>query len=175
MRIIRFVLLFLICLLPISVEAHTSLKSSNPAEGSALSEPVDRIRLTFSEAVEKTSTLRVVDANGVEQALAKPLIIGNELSAVVSEPLTEGKYTIKWASISDDGHPVKGTIRFTVLGAAKAETSTVEKAEPMETKASVVPEAEPVSKGLVPTLLPWVVGGLLISIVILLLLRRRTT
>ena len=54
MRIIRFVLLFLVCLLPISVEAHTSLKSSNPAEGSALSEPVDRIRLTFSEAVEKT-------------------------------------------------------------------------------------------------------------------------
>ncbi|MFY7752464.1 MAG: copper resistance protein CopC, partial [Exiguobacterium acetylicum] len=88
---------------------------------------------------------------------------------------TEGKYTIKWASISDDGHPVKGTIRFTVLGATKVETSTVEKAEPMETKASVVPEAEPVSKGLVPTLLPWVVGGLLISIVILLLLRRRTT
>ena len=175
MRIIRFVLLFLICLLPISVEAHTSLKSSNPAEGAALSEPVDRIRLTFSEAVEKTSTLRVVDANGLEQPLAKPLIIGNELSAVVSEPLTEGQYTITWASISDDGHPVKGTIRFTVLGAVKAETSTVEKAEPMETKASVVPEAEPVSKGLVPTLLPWVVGGLLISIVILLLLRRRTT
>ncbi len=45
----------------------------------------------------------------------------------------------------------------------------------METKAAVVPEAEPVSKGLVPTLLPWIVGGLLISIVILLLLRRRTT
>lgn len=175
MRIIRFALLFLICLLPVSVEAHTSLKSSNPAEGSALPEPVDRIRLTFSEAVEKTSTLRVVDANGVEQSLAKPLIIGNELSAVVSEPLTEGKYTIKWASISDDGHPVKGTIRFTVLGAAKVETSTVEKAEPMETKASVVPEAEPASPGLIPTLLPWIVGGLLISIVILLVLRRRST
>jgi len=174
MRIIRFALLFLICLLPVSVEAHTSLKSSNPAEGVTLSEPVERIRLTFSEAVEKTSTLRLVDAKGVEQSLAKPLIIGNELSAVVSNPLAEGKYTIEWASISDDGHPVKGTIRFTILGAEKTETKTVEKAEPMETKASVVPEAEPVSKGLVPTLLPWIVGGLLVSIIVLLLLRRRS-
>lgn len=174
MRIIRFALLFLICLLPISVEAHTSLKSSNPAEGAVLSEPVDRIRLTFSEAVEKTSTLRVVDTNGVEQSLAKPLIIGNELSAVVSKPLKKGQYTIKWASISDDGHPVKGTIGFTVMGAATTEASTVEKAEPMETKAAVVPEAEPVSKGIVPTLLPWIVGGLLVSIVLLLLFRRRS-
>ena len=174
MRLIRFVLLCLICLLPVSVEAHTSLKSSNPAEGVALSEPVDRIRLTFSEAVEKTSTLRVVDANGVEQLLAKPLIIGNELSAVVPKPLAKGQYTIKWASISDDGHPVKGTIRFTVIGAATTETNTVEQAEPIETKASVVPEAEPVPQGLVPTLLPWIVGGLLVSIVVLLLFRRRS-
>lgn len=53
MRIIRFALLFLICLLPISVEAHTSLKSSNPADGSALSEPVDRIRLTSARLLKK--------------------------------------------------------------------------------------------------------------------------
>lgn len=173
MRIIRVALLCLICLLPISVEAHTSLKSSNPAEGSALSEPIERIRLTFNEPVEKTSTLRVVDADGIEQSLAKPLIIGNELSAVVPKPLAKGQYTIKWASISDDGHPVKGTIRFTVIGATTTEANTIEQAEPIETKASVVPEAEPVQQGLVPTLLPWIVGGLLVSIVLLLLFRRR--
>jgi len=131
--------------------------------------------LTFSEAVEKTSTLRVVDANDVEQSLAKPLIIGNELSAVVSKPLAKGQYTIEWASISDDGHPVKGTIGFTVIGEATSESNTVEKVETMETKASVVPEAEPTSPGLLPTLLPWIVGGLLVSIVLLLLFRRRST
>ncbi|WP_214722258.1 copper resistance CopC family protein [Exiguobacterium sp. s192] len=164
---------------PFSVSAHTSLTNSNPEEGAVLKENVERIRLTFDAPIEKTSTLELKTAEGGTVPLEKPLIIGNELSAVLKQELEQGTYLITWKLISEDGHPVEGTIRFEAKPATE-ETVQPEEAEPtVDTEqASIVPtesteSTESVKPGLVPTVLPWVVAGLVLAIVATLLLLRR--
>ena len=164
---------------PFSVSAHTSLTNSNPEEGAVLKEDVERIRLTFDAPIEKTSTLELKTAEGETVPLEKPLIIGNELSAVLKQELEKGTYLINWKLISEDGHPVEGTIRFemTPETAVTAEPKAVEEAATtVDTEqASIVPteSAESVTPGVVPTVLPWLVAGLVLAIIMTTLLLRR--
>ena len=184
MKIKWFVLFVLILFVvqPFSVSAHTSLTNSNPEEGAVLKENVERIRLTFDAPIEKTSTLELKTAEGETVPLEKPLIIGNELSAVLKQELEQGTYLITWKLISEDGHPVEGTIRFEAMPATEetVQPEAVEEAAPtVDTEqASIVPtesteSTESVKPGLVPTVLPWVVAGLVLAIVATLLLLRR--
>ena len=181
MKIKWFVLFVLVLFVvqPFSVSAHTSLTNSNPEEGAVLKENVERIRLTFDAPIEKTSTLELKTAEGGTVPLQKPLIIGNELSAVLKQELGQGTYLITWKLISEDGHPVEGTIRFEAMPATE-ETVQPEAVEEAATtvdteQASIVPteSTESVKPGLVPTVLPWVVAGLVLAIVATLLLLRR--
>ncbi|MCT4779900.1 MULTISPECIES: copper resistance CopC family protein [Exiguobacterium] len=181
MKIKWFVLFILVLFVfqPFSVSAHTSLKNSNPEEGAVLKENLERIRLTFDTPIEKTSTLELKTAQGQTVELEKPLIIGNELSAVLKQELETGTYRIGWKLISEDGHPVEGTIRFeTRLDEAVASSvePTEQQTATMEAEqASVVPteSTEPVQTGLVPTVLPWMVAVLVLGIIVIGLLLRR--
>ncbi|RJO96361.1 copper resistance protein CopC [Exiguobacterium sp. RIT452] len=182
---LMLLVLVLFVVQPFSVSAHTSLTNSNPEEGAVLTENVERIRLTFDAPIEKTSTLELKTAEGETVPLEKPLIIGNELSAVLKQELEQGTYLITWKLISEDGHPVEGTIRFEAMPATEetVQPEAVEEAEEaaptVDTEqASIVPtesteSTESVKPGLVPTVLPWVVAGLVLAIVATLLLLRR--
>ncbi|OIN67204.1 hypothetical protein BLD48_06140 [Exiguobacterium sp. KRL4] len=178
----KWSLVFILVLLfvhPFSVGAHTTLKQSNPKEGAVLTENLERIRLTFDAPIEKTSTLELKTAQGEIVTLEKPLIIGNELSAVLKQELETGTYRIGWKLISEDGHPVEGTIQFemTPETAVTAEPKVVEEAATtVDTEqASIVPteSAESFTPGVVPTVLPWLVAGLVLAIIVTTLLLRR--
>ena len=180
MKIKWFVLFILVLFVvqPFSVSAHTSLTNSNPAEGEVIKGDLSKIRLNFDTAIEKTSTVELKTAQGDVISLEKPLIIGNEWSATVQQKLESGTYLIRWKLISEDGHPVEGTIRFDVKAAVASSDATddqVEAAKPEPQQASIVPteSAETVEPGLFPTFLPWLVAVLVLAIVITLFLLRR--
>ena len=107
--------------------AHGALKSSVPAAGSHLDRVPREIRLTFNESAERAFTrISLVRADGRTIAL-RPVAIPTDsprvASATISEVLAPGVYTVQWQFGGRDGHPVRGTFRFTVVPGARVDTA----------------------------------------------------
>jgi methionine-rich copper-binding protein CopC len=98
---------------------HVELKSSIPARNSSGPAPAS-VSLTFSEDVRvAVSRIAILTA---DSALVEKVVIREKKDAAtfggpITKPLAPGKYLVSWATMSDDGHAVKGFIPFTVVAA----------------------------------------------------------
>jgi copper transport protein len=96
--------------------AHAVLVEAVPADRSALAEPPDEVRLTFSEPVEAASgALRVFDAGAERidlgaEASDDPAVVAVALPA----DLPDGGYVATYRVSSADSHVVAGVLTFTV-------------------------------------------------------------
>ena len=105
---------------PISVFAHTGLVESNPVSESQLSELPREISLTFDEELliikgKETNVIELLDENRTAIRLAEPLIDGAKITAQLLESSNEPHtYQVNYRVVSADGHPVNGTLTFTV-------------------------------------------------------------
>jgi len=98
-------------------QAHDSLESSTPADGSTVSAMPAKIELTFDHTpIAINSIVRVEDATGTDQADGPVQILDNQVSQPVKPGAPEGKYTVVWRVVSSDGHPIEGTFTFTAGG-----------------------------------------------------------
>jgi methionine-rich copper-binding protein CopC len=96
--------------------AHSELRRSTPANGARLAAPPERIELTFNEPAQVT-TLRLRGPDGAEIRLPEPLTLrATPVETARLPALGPGPHQLDWRAISADGHPVGGTIRFTILG-----------------------------------------------------------
>lgn len=94
--------------------AHSQLLGTNPADGAAITTPIDEVNLTFNERVQGTFTTVIV--NGPDSASYSDGHV-QVIDDVVHQkvyPLRSGPYSVAWRAISADGHPVEGQFRFTV-------------------------------------------------------------
>ncbi len=96
--------------------AHASLISSSPLNGSHVSVSPAELRLKFSEpVVSSLSHVMLGIINGHQMPIA---VAGDphEVRAIIARlpRLADGAYQATWHIISADGHPVSGTIVFTV-------------------------------------------------------------
>ncbi|GAB2652059.1 copper resistance CopC/CopD family protein [Kribbella swartbergensis] len=94
--------------------AHANLVSTNPAEGAVLQVAPKQVRFTFDEAVRGVPDgVQVFDSRGglVE---ASATVKGAELEVGLSGPLGNGTTVIVWRVISEDGHPIGGSLTFSV-------------------------------------------------------------
>jgi copper transport protein len=116
-----------------SALAHATLVASDPVDGSRLKAAPSAVSVTFDETVTVNSAgyLRVVDQVGrrVDTGrVAHPN--GAKVSVMLKSGLGDGTYTASYRIVSDDGHPVAGSIRFVVgngaLAAATSSLSTVD-------------------------------------------------
>ena len=103
-------------------EAHASLISSTPAAGAVVATAPASIRLLFSEPiVAELSHVMLVRPDGQEIKLD---IRGDphEVRALIATPgdLSSGGYRVDWHIISADGHPVSGTLAFSVGSRAES-------------------------------------------------------
>jgi methionine-rich copper-binding protein CopC len=96
--------------------AHAKLVSVVPAADSSGPSP-ELIQVHFNEAVEvKLSTLKLTRSDGTPVAIMSM----NEakdpttLSIMSNSPLPPGVYTASWSVVTDDGHKVSGSFKFTV-------------------------------------------------------------
>ncbi|WP_224392356.1 copper resistance CopC family protein [Pseudonocardia sp. ICBG1293] len=105
--------------------AHTELESSNPAADAQVATAPTSVSLTFSEQVPAAdATVTVTGPDGTDYA-AGPASGDDGTLAVPLRPLgAAGGYTVTYRVVSDDGHPVSGTVPFTLTspgpGAAAA-------------------------------------------------------
>jgi len=121
---------------------HATLLSSEPAAKSTLTTSPTRIRLVFSEEIEASlGRIRLVAPDGSVTTL-KSAGDPHDVSALIApipSPLGAGVYRVEWRIVSEDGHPIDGTYRFTVATSSDTARAPVT-ATP---SAPVVPQPEP--------------------------------
>lgn len=99
--------------------AHDRLVSSDPADGAVLDAAPATVTLQFSGEVLPTGTQVVVtDASGADVGASAPQVAGAAVTAALPADLAAGAYTVAWRVVSSDGHPIEGTLGFTLEGAA---------------------------------------------------------
>ncbi len=94
--------------------AHASLLSTDPTEGEVLEQAPDVVTFTFDEAVDLTSdSVQVFDAQGepVESSASTRDAV---VTADLPGGLGDGTYVIAWRVVSADGHPISGSLTFSV-------------------------------------------------------------
>ena len=148
MSVRRLAILSLLCVAFLAVAvpatAHTALEASTPADGTTVDEPVRRVVLTFNEPIQLAGEgAQLLDAGGTAVD-ADITVDGAEVTIRPAEQLTAGGHGVRWAVRSGDGHPVRGTLRFTVDAAVPvdagdpADTSAV-RDEPAKDPAEPMP------------------------------------
>jgi methionine-rich copper-binding protein CopC len=98
--------------------AHTRLVSSSPAKGAKLDRLPEAAKLTFAEVVFQPAALTVTGPDRAEVSTGKVALLDGTLSrplAATADP-RPGIYTVSYQVTSADGHPVSGTVTFTVSG-----------------------------------------------------------
>lgn len=110
--------------------AHTELSTTNPEDGSELTETIDTVTLTYSGQIEEGSVFEVITGSGEEISVTEFTIEEGVLTGQLEQPLENGMYTVNWNSISEDGHPLNGTFTLAMKSLQK---------RGMETKQSNLP------------------------------------
>jgi copper resistance protein C len=104
--------------------AHTELIGSSPADGAALPTPPAEIVLEFNQPVQaQFGEIAVLDESGTHHELGEVDVQGQTVTQQLAE-LGPGTYQISYRVGSADGHPVSGTLTFTVAGASAPPTDT---------------------------------------------------
>jgi methionine-rich copper-binding protein CopC len=109
--------------------AHNSLTGSDPQDGARLEAPPAQVRLTFLATLDpKTTTVTVTGPGKVSAAAGEPRFEGKVVEVDFAAGAA-GAYTVTYQVASDDGHPIKGDIGFTLaVGAPAPATSAPEPA-----------------------------------------------
>lgn len=103
--------------------AHNVLIESTPDDGSAVSAAPETIELVFDQPVQNEfPQVAVIDAGENHYEQGDPEIVGETVTQAVND-LPNGEYTVSYRVLSADGHPVDGSIQFTV-GAADDDQSS---------------------------------------------------
>jgi len=121
--------------------AHATLLSSDPAEGEVLASTPDTVTFTFDEPVSLAAdAVQVFDAVGepVESvASSRDVVVTTDLP----DELPDGTYVVVWRAVSADGHPIAGSLSFSI-GAPSLEVAAPEvpevRVEPVRSLLSAV-------------------------------------
>lgn len=160
-------------------QAHAELESSDPADGQTLSAPPTAVSFTFGEELldqGNAITLTVVDTDA-RLALGAVEVDGDTVRAAWPEQSPAGEFRAAYRVVSADGHPIQGSITFTVTSAAgdanasPAATQPTSVATPEATNAATSATTE--SSGSGSAWLIGLVAVLLIAVGVIAWRRRR--
>lgn len=116
------ILLSVLCLAT-GASAHATLVSTDPGDGSVLATAPKSVHLRFNEAVTPAA-VRVIDAAGKTRDDVTVRAAGDSIVITLPDDLPRGTQVVSYRVTSEDGHPVAGSMVFsigTVTGAAANE------------------------------------------------------
>jgi copper transport protein len=103
-----------------SAFAHASLVATEPRDGSMVAQAPNTVRLRFNEPV-MPAVIRVIDAEGRIRDDAAVHATNETIEITLPTRLPAGTQVISYRVISADGHPVAGSMMFSVgMGKAAA-------------------------------------------------------
>ncbi len=114
-------------------DAHAALKSISPKDGASMDTVPTEVVLTFNEPISTSfATVTVTGANGAVSA-GKTVVDGVTVTQPLAPDLANGRYTVTYRVVSEDGHPVSDKTTFTVAAAATPTTPASETSVPSAT------------------------------------------
>ena len=94
--------------------AHATLIGADPAQGAVLETAPEQVTFTFDETViGEPAGIRVFDATGTEVA-SSASVRDSELVVALEEEVGDGTLVVLWRLVSADGHPIGGSLNFSV-------------------------------------------------------------
>jgi len=93
--------------------AHSALISVEPPSGSMLAAAPKAVELRFSEAVTP-GAIRLIDGAGRARDDVRISASGETISVAMPADLPEGTAVVSYRVISQDGHPVAGSVIFSI-------------------------------------------------------------
>jgi hypothetical protein len=100
--------------------AHNVLVDSTPKQGSSVDAGPATVTLTFDQPVqegEQFNSIVVIGPNGDHWEGGKTTVDGRTVSAPLRPLGPAGKYEIGYQILSNDGHPVRAQVPFTLTKA----------------------------------------------------------
>ena len=95
------------------VSAHAALVASVPADGSVLAQAPDTVQLRFNEVVTP-AVVRLIDAAGRARDDARVRSLDQTIVITLPKNLPRGTQLVSYRVISADGHPVGGSLVFSI-------------------------------------------------------------
>src|ERR1700710_2336333 len=95
------------------VSAHASLVAADPGDGIVLAAAPKIIQLQFNEAVTP-AVIRLIDAEGKTRDDATVRVIDQTIVITPPANLPHGTQVVSYRVISQDGHPVSGSLVFSI-------------------------------------------------------------
>ncbi len=110
-RFVSAILLWLV--MAAAASAHASLNTTEPRDGSVVPVAPRVIALTFSEPVSPTS-LRFTRPDGSTVTLRNFVVKDKTVEITPPGDLSDGSYLLSWRVVSEDGHPIGGSVVFSI-------------------------------------------------------------
>lgn len=107
------VALFMVMVSTSQAFAHAALIKADPADGAVLAQAPARFSLTFSEPVSPL-VLTLVKPDGTPVALTDFRLTDQAVEIDNRQALKSGTHVLSWRVISADGHPVGGSLLFSI-------------------------------------------------------------
>lgn len=99
---------------------HITLDASSPEDEQSVNSVVTEVRLFFSEPpLMRGASIRVVDSSRKLVRSSPPVADAadaSQLSVQIAQGLAGGRYVVQWRCIADDGHVMRGSFTFDVVG-----------------------------------------------------------
>lgn len=105
--------------------AHAQLLSTNPAADAVVASAPGQVELTFNEPVTPLA-IRLIGPDGAIAELTEQTTGGETTTISLPGDLADGTQVLSWRVVSTDGHPIGGSLVFsigTVTGAAAVDTA----------------------------------------------------
>ena len=93
--------------------AHASLVSTEPSDGSMMSQAPKSVRLRFNEPV-RPAAIKLIDGGGRERDDAVVSAHDDTIEITLPDNLARGAQFISYRVFSADGHPVGGSLTFSL-------------------------------------------------------------
>jgi methionine-rich copper-binding protein CopC len=127
--------------------AHSDLASSDPADGAVLATAPEVVRFTFNERLlPQGNAITLTDvAADARIEVAKASVDGDTVSVPFPAGAPAGQYRAAYRVVSADGHPIAGSITFTV--GAGASPTPAGPADPSPVASSPAAPGAPAATG----------------------------
>jgi len=127
--------------------AHDALLGSEPPDGAVVAEAPDELVLTFAAPQSEIGTEVVVTGpDGASWSDGAAVVSGSAVTQPLRPGMVGGVYSVQWRSVAADGHPVSGTLAFTVdppVAPAPAVTATASPEPSAPATAAAAPTTGP--------------------------------
>lgn len=108
--------------------AHAALTKTVPADGAVVASAPGEFSLSFSEPVSPL-VLTLIYPDGARRPLTRFTLSDRTLSIAAPADLGQGTHILSWRVTSEDGHPVGGSVLFSI-GAPSAAPAVTTQSEP---------------------------------------------